>query len=171
MTSTPTPSPTFQVRPLDPTQLSRARETTVSGGAGTPDGLTSAGVILLAEGGEPLRCCLRDAVVGERCLLFNYQPPLPADSPYQERGAVFAHAEQSDCERLKSDGYPRAWRGRRQVLRAYDSRGFIHPASCVHDGDEPDAVVAGILKNPDVVEVHSRNVTYGCYMFALVRAT
>ena len=168
MTSTTTTSPTFRVRPLDPTQLRRARETS---GPGTRDGRTSAGVILLAEGGEPLRCCLRDAVVGERCLLFSYQPPLPADSPYQERGAVFAHAEQSDCEGLGSDGYPGAWRGRRQVLRAYDTRGFIHPASCVHDGDEPDAVVAGILKNPEVVEVHSRNVTYGCYMFALVRGT
>lgn len=125
------------------------------------------GVSVVASGGEPLRCCLRDAVAGEELVLFNYTPPLPAPSPYEERGAVFAHA--ADCEGPSSDSYPVDWVGRRQVLRAYDERGWIHPATCVHDGSDPEAAIAAVFSHPEVVEVHSRNVSYGCYMFAVTR--
>src|SRR5262245_46674504 len=44
-----------------------------------------------AEGGEPLRCCLRYARAGERIILFGHEPPLGVASPYREIGAVFAH--------------------------------------------------------------------------------
>jgi hypothetical protein len=37
----------------------------------------------------------------------------------------------------------------------------------VHDGSDPDTAVAAVLAEPGVVEVHSRNVAYGCYMFAV----
>ena len=125
------------------------------------------GVAVAASGGEPLRCCLRDAEAGEELVLFNYSPPLPAPSPYEERGAVFAHA--SPCEGPVSDGYPAEWVGRPQVLRAYDSRGWIHPATRVHDGSDPDVVLAEVFADPEVVLVHSRNVAYGCFMFAITR--
>jgi hypothetical protein len=126
---------------------------------------------LVASGGEPLRCCLRDAAAGQRCVLFNYRPPLPASSPYEETGAVFAHADAEDCPGAPeaSSGYPAEWRGRPQVLWAYDARGFIHPATRLHDGTEPEAVIAEVLADSDVVLVHSRNVAYGCYMFAISR--
>jgi hypothetical protein len=125
---------------------------------------------LVAAGGEPLRCCLTDATPGEHVLLVSYRPPLPAPSPYQEVGAVFVHADAGDCPGHTPSGrYPEAWRGRPQVLRAYDGRGHIHPATRVHDGAEPERVVAEVLADPDVVLVHSRNVAYGCYMFAVVR--
>ena len=39
----------------------------------------------VAKGGEPLRCCLRDATAGEEIILFGYEPPLPA-GPYREIG-------------------------------------------------------------------------------------
>jgi hypothetical protein len=122
-----------------------------------------------AKGGgvEPLRCCLRDAEAGEALLLAGYEPPLPA-SPYAEKGAVFVHAE--PCAGPDGTGYPEAWRGRPQVLRAYTSRGWIHPATRVHDGTDPDAVIGGILEHPTVVRIHSRNVAYGCYMFEVTRA-
>ncbi|MET8283028.1 DUF1203 domain-containing protein [Micromonospora sp. NPDC005174] len=45
----------------------------------------------LAGGGEPLRCCLRDAEAGEAMLLFGYAPPIRAVA-YREIGPVFAHA-------------------------------------------------------------------------------
>ncbi len=120
-----------------------------------------------AAGGEPLRCCLRDARSGEPVVLFNYSPPLPAASPYQEAGAVFVHA--SACGGPSSAGYPPEWAGRPQVLRAYDARGWIHPATRVHDGSDPEGVLAEVLAEPGVVEVHSRNVAYGCYMFRATR--
>jgi hypothetical protein len=125
------------------------------------------GVTMTATGGEPLRCCLRDAAEGEELLLFNYEPPLP-DSPYREKGAVFTHA--SPCEGPSSvTSYPADWMGRPQALRAYDSRGWIHPATRMHDGTDPSAALAEVLAEPGVVEVHSRNLAYGCYMFRVTR--
>ncbi|MGI5177526.1 DUF1203 domain-containing protein [Dactylosporangium sp. CA-152071] len=120
-----------------------------------------------ASGGEPLRCCLRDAVAGERLMLFGFEPVLPA-SPYREIGAVFAHARR--CDGPARTGYPEGWRGRSQVLRAYDARGWIHPATRVHDGEDPEGVIADVLSDAAVVRVDSRNVAYGCFMFTVTRS-
>jgi hypothetical protein len=123
---------------------------------------------VVAGGGEPLRCCLRDAAPGEEMILFGYEPPLPA-SPYREVGAVYAHATACDGP-ASSTGYPADWYGRPQVLRAYDRRGWIHPSTRVHDGGDPESVIAAILEDPGVVQIHSRNIAYGCYMFTVTRA-
>ncbi|MFI5930929.1 DUF1203 domain-containing protein [Actinoplanes sp. NPDC051494] len=120
-----------------------------------------------AEGGEPLRCCLRNAEAGEGIMLFGFEPDLPA-SPYREIGAVFAHAEPCATTIIPSR-YPDDWRDRPQVLRAYDSAGRIHPASRVHDGSDPEGVIAAIFADPEVVQIHSRNIVYGCYMFTVQR--
>ncbi len=122
-------------------------------------------VTLRAEGGEPLRCCLRDARPGEGLILFGYEPPI-GDGPYREVGAVFAHAE--PCDGPPDGAYPPEWRGRRQVLRSYDRRGWIHDA-VVHDGTEPEVEIARLLADPEAVQLHSRNVAYGCFMFAVTR--
>ncbi|SCF21884.1 Protein of unknown function (DUF1203) [Micromonospora viridifaciens] len=122
---------------------------------------------LTAEGGEPVRCCLRDATPGEPLLLFGYAPPLPA-GPYREVGPVFAH--DADCPGPnRPAGYPADWRGRPQVLRAYDRRGRI-VGGRLHDGGDPERVIAELLADPAVDRLHSRNVVYGCFMFAVVRA-
>jgi hypothetical protein len=122
---------------------------------------------LVAEGGEPLRCCLRNAHPGEELILFNYEPPMTA-SPYRELGAVLAHA--AGCEGAgEVDSYPADWHGKPQILRAYDERGWIHDASAIHDGSDPEGAIAKIFTQPDVVEVHSRNVVYGCFMFRITR--
>jgi hypothetical protein len=126
----------------------------------------AASVEILATGGEPLRCCLRNAGPGESLILFNYEPLLP-ESPYREKGAVFAHA--SPClVAPDAHEYPSEWRGKPQVLRAYDVRGWIHAAT-VHDGASPEAAVRAAFDDSEVVEVHSRNVAYGCFMFAIRR--
>jgi hypothetical protein len=120
-----------------------------------------------ATGGEPVRCCLRDARPGEQLLLVNYEPPLPP-SPYREVGAVFVHAR--PCAGFDDPAhYPADWFGRAQVLRAYDERGWIHPASTTHDGTDPESALAEVLAAPGVVQVHSRNIAYGCYMFTATR--
>ena len=121
---------------------------------------------LRAEGGEPLRCCLRKARAGEDLILFGYEPPI-GNSPYREVGAVFAHA--GACEGPPpAEGYPPGFRGKPQVLRAYDARGWIRDA-IVHDGNEPEAAIARLLADPQTVQLHSRNVAYGCFMFAVTR--
>jgi hypothetical protein len=118
--------------------------------------------------GEPLRCCLRNAAPGEQVILFGYEPPLPGEaSPYREIGPVLVHADA--CEAPATwDGYPPDWYGRAQVLRAYDARGWIHPASTIHDGTDPEGSLVRVLREPGVVEVHSRNVVYGCFMFTAI---
>jgi hypothetical protein len=124
-------------------------------------------VDLRAGGGEPLRCCLRDARPGEVLVLFRYAPPHTA-GPYREVGPVFAHAH--DCGGYDgTGGYPADWLTRPQVLRAYDDRGRIHEATRVHDGTDPEREIAEVLAQPGVVAVHSRNVAHGCFMFAVTR--
>jgi hypothetical protein len=149
----------FVIVPIPTDVIDRARSTARSASE-TPV------VSLSAAGGEPLRCCLRNARPGEPMILFNHEPLLP-NSPYQERGAVFAHA--TSCHpALNPHEYPPDWRGRPQVLRAYDHRGWIHTA-LVHDGSSPEAAISTAFEDPEIVEIHSRNVAYGCFMFSLRR--
>jgi hypothetical protein len=159
MTNTPAPAAGFRVDALPPAVLTVVRDT----------GLDAAGnpvVHVVAAHAAPLRCCLRNAEVGEKLLLFGYEPPIPA-GPYREVGAVFAHAEA--CSGPADDGYPPAWRGREQVLRAYDGRGWIHPATRTHDGMDPEGVLAEMFADRGVAQIHSRNVAYGCFMFTVTR--
>jgi len=144
----------FLLETIDAAAVDRARST----------GLDTSGhpvQHLESTGGEPLRCCLRNAEAGEKAILFGYEPPLPA-SPYREIGAVFTHAEPCDGPASVTE-YPRDWYGKAQVLRAYDDRGWIHPATCVHDGSDPEGAIRKVLAEPGVVQVHSRNISYGCY--------
>jgi hypothetical protein len=157
MTST---TSTFQVSPMPDDVLRRAR-TERTDASGNPV------VNVTATGGEPLRCCLRDAAPGEALLLFGYEPVLPP-GPYREVGAVFAHEEACGGP-VHAGCYPPEWRGRPQVLRAYDQRGWICDAKA-HDGTDPEAVIDEMLKNDAVEQIHSRNIAYGCYMFVVRRA-
>jgi Protein of unknown function (DUF1203) len=157
----PTTTSTFQIETISTDDLDRVRSTGTDVSGNPVERVTLAG-------GEPLRCCLRDARPGEHAILFGYEPRLPA-SPYREVGAVYAHAHAHECAGPDTlNAYPEDWRGRRQVLRAYDSRGWIHAAQ-VHDGSDPESVIAELLDDPDVVQIHSRNVAYGCYMFTVRR--
>lgn len=148
---------TFKIETIADQALDEARRTGVD-----VSGNPVAHVTL--TGGEPLRCCLRDAEPGEAAILFGYEPRLPA-SPYREIGPVFAHATACAGPDSETD-YPTAWRRRPQVLRAYDRRGWIHAAR-VHDGDDPESVIGELLADPAVEQIHSRNVAYGCYMFTI----
>ncbi|WP_203718514.1 DUF1203 domain-containing protein [Asanoa siamensis] len=149
----------FQIHAISPQTLERVRES----GRDVSDHPVER---VVATGGEPLRCCLRDARPAEDLILFGYEPELPA-SPYREIGPVFAHA--TVCPTPPAAGYPADFRGRRQVLRAYDQRGRIHPATRVHDGTDPEGEIAAMLADPEVDRIHSRNVAHGCYMFAITR--
>jgi len=149
----------FQIETISAGALHRARLTGKDVSGNAVEHVTLAG-------GEPLRCCLRDARPGEEGILFGHEPPLPA-SPYREIGAVYAHA--TECAGPDTlTGYPAAWRGRAQVLRAYDRRGWIHAAR-VHDGRDPESTIAQLLDDPEVEQIHSRNIAYGCYMFTVRR--
>jgi hypothetical protein len=156
-----TTNPQFRIHPIPTELLEQVRRSRIDV-SGSPVELVT------AEGGEPLRCCLRDAEASEQILLFGYEPPLPA-SPYREIGPVFAHV-QPCAEPYDPACYPRDWRSRPQVLRAYDRRGWIHPATRTHDGSDPRKAIAEVLAESEVEQVHSRNIAYGCYMFRATRS-
>ena len=158
--STPT-SPTFRFHPIPTADLDAARS----------GGVDAQGVPverIVAEGGDPLRCCLRDAEPGESLVLFGYEPPLPA-TPYREIGAVLAHAEPC-AGPASTTSYPSDWHARPQVFRAYDRRGWIHDATRLYDARGAERVLAEMFADPDVERVHSRNIAWGCYMFTITRA-
>ena len=90
----------------------------------------------------------------------------PAEDQSVPRNGRSVRARASLRRPVLAGGYAEQWLGRRQILRAYDDRGWIHPASRQHDGDDPVAAIESVLAKPGVVELHSRNVNYGCYMFA-----
>ena len=80
---------------------------------------------------------------------------------------MFSHARSCGGP-VSAAVYPPEWRRRPQVLRAYDQRGWICEAM-VHDGMNPEAVIAKMLENETIEEIHSRNVAFGCYMFLIRR--
>lgn len=121
-----------------------------------------------AEPGTPLRCCLREARVGERVALLAWRPLAEApDSVYAEVGPVFVHAE--GCSGYVDTGsYPQGFRHRRQVLRSYSTAGDMLDTALT-DGQTAETAIAGLLADAAAVVVHSRNVEAGCFMFAIRR--
>ncbi len=115
-------------------------------------------------GGAPLRCCLRDSRPGEEILTAQVSPPGPQGA-YQETGPVFVHAEQ--CDGPERPGYPEDFRGRTQVFRAYSAAGRIVGGRVVAPDDDQEAVARELLAGDGVAFLHSRNLIYGCYMFAI----
>jgi Protein of unknown function (DUF1203) len=155
------PSPNFRIQAISPQLIEEVRTNNRDASDRPPAHVE-------AKGGEPLRCCLRNAKAGDEILLFGYEPRLPAASPYREIGAVYVHAKQC-AGWVDESAYPSEWQRRPQVLRAYDRRGWIHPSTSVHDGTDPEAAISTVLENREVVEVHSRNIAYGCFMFVARR--
>lgn len=135
--------------------------------AGRDEAGNSLAVQTDADGGSPLRCCLRKARPGERMLLIAYTPPGTAGA-YAERGPVFIHADACGGY-LTPHEYPPELSDRQQVVRAYDRQGRIADGRPVADGREAQAVIGQWLAQPGVQRVHVRNVGYGCYNFAVRR--
>jgi hypothetical protein len=149
----------FQVSAIAATELDRVRA----------DGVDDLGNELRpgpASGGEPLRCCLRDASEGEDIVLIGYRPN-ELGGPYAETGPVFVHA--APCAGYgEPTAYPAGFRDRTQVFRSYGPDGRIVDGEVVA-GADADAAIERLLARPEVARIDSRNVTYGCYMFRIER--
>jgi hypothetical protein len=151
----------FRVVALDPDGLDRIRA------RGVDDFGNPVVVNVNTEvGGTPLRCCLREAAVGEHVALIAYQPAL-VGGPYAEVGPIFVHAEHCGGYEMP-DAYPEGFRHRRLVLRAYDVEGRQVDNQIV-DGSEAEAGITDLLSRAEVAYLHTRNVLAGCYMFTVTR--
>jgi Protein of unknown function (DUF1203) len=152
---------TLLFEPIPPGELQEIRA------AGLDEAGNRLTVQVDTEGGNPLRCCLRESHPGEKVLLIAYTPP-GTRGAYAERGPVFIHAD--PCEGyLTPHLYPPELSHRRQVVRAYDQYGRIADGVLADNGDDAVAVIHEMLARPDVALVHLRNVGYGCYNFAARR--
>jgi hypothetical protein len=118
-----------------------------------------------AEGGSPLRCCLRDAHPGERMLLIAHTPP-GVTGPYSERGPVFVHAEPC-AGYADTNTYPTGLAHRRQIVRGYDHNGNMATATIVEDGRAAEQELVELFTRQDIRVAHVRNVAAGCYNFAV----
>jgi hypothetical protein len=120
----------------------------------------------MAEGWEPLRCCLTVAGEGERIALICYTP-WTEPSPWAEAGPVFVHFGQ--CDGYAHTGtYPEVFRHSKRMLNPFDHQGAraYHHITFVGPEDDHEAAVRRILDQPDVAYLHVRSVEAGCFTFA-----
>ncbi|MET9677382.1 DUF1203 domain-containing protein [Streptomyces sp. NPDC006482] len=157
----------YLARAISPAALARLRLTDDAGRACAPS--------VDAEGGSPLRCCLRLSVAGERIALVSYAPLRrwatetgAEPGAYDEQGPVFVHAE--DCGGpAPSEAYPFERAGALRTVRRYDAGGRIVGGRLLELPEAPgegfDRAFAEAFADPAVVLVHVRAVEYGCFHF------
>ncbi|MER5475063.1 DUF1203 domain-containing protein [Streptomyces sp. NPDC002935] len=155
---------TYTARPIGPTVLKELRDTDDAGRPLAP--LTD------AEGGAPLRCCLRRSEPGERIALVSYAPlrrwaaSTGADpGAYDEQGPVFIHADA--CAGPAGDGLPFA--AAHRTVRRYSAEGHILGGQLVRTPDAFDEAFTTAFADPEVALVHVRAVEYGCFLYEVRR--
>ncbi|MEV0220250.1 DUF1203 domain-containing protein [Streptomyces sp. NPDC050704] len=170
----------YHARPIAPPALKELRETDDAGRPCAP--------FTDAEGGAPLRCCLRRGRPGERIALVSYAPLRrwaaetgAAPGAYDEQGPVFVHAE--ECPGPDLTGHPFARPGVLRTVRRYSADGHILggrlleiPAAEISEAEIPaaadealDAAFREAFVDPEVVLVHVRAVEYGCFLYEVRR--
>ncbi|MFD9358802.1 DUF1203 domain-containing protein [Streptomyces sp. NPDC060031] len=132
-----------------------------------------------AEGGAPLRCCLRHSRPGERIALVSYAPLRrwaaatgARPGAYDEQGPVFVHAE--DCGGpARGRGYPFARPGVQRTARRYSARGHILGGRVLTLGEDPGTELGQALDeafaDPEVALVHLRAAEFGCFLYEVRR--
>jgi hypothetical protein len=152
----------FSVHAIEPARLAAIR-------AARADGHGNDLLPFAADGGEPLRCCLRRAHAGEQIALISYAP-FVAPSPWREVGPVFVHA--ADCggyQPSSGDALPAELRTGPRLLRTYradETMNYEHN-TLVEDGEDIAPVLEQLLAEPDVALVHVRTVLPQCFLFAV----
>ena len=158
---------THVARAIDPSVLEQLRLRDDAGHTRQPT--------IDAEGGAPLRCCLRRSDAGEWIMLVSYAPlrrwaaETGADpGAYDECGPVFIHAEA--CAGPSGSGCPAGLHGDRRVLRAYDADGHILGGTFVEiPMDRVDGALHEVFADPAVALVHVRAVEFGCFLVEIRR--
>jgi Protein of unknown function (DUF1203) len=131
--------------------------------------------IVDADGGSPLRCCLRRSTPGEELYLIAYRP-FTRPGPYAETGPVFVHAD--PCAGYsENDAYPAGYRDwSPMVFRPYrhhaelDCDAIAYDAIQIGGGDTAESLIRDIFTDPIIDFIHTRNVHAGCFMFSVTRA-
>ena len=120
-----------------------------------------------APTGFPCRVSLRDAPVGTRMLLMNFEHQ-PADTPYRSRHAIFVEdgAEEAHPE---VNEVPEVLASRTLSVRAFDEAGQMLDAAVV-SGREAGPAFERLLAVPGTAYLHVHNAGRGCYAARVERA-
>jgi Protein of unknown function (DUF1203) len=131
--------------------------------------------IVDADGGSPLRCCLRPSTPGETLYLIAHRP-FARPGPYAEAGPVFVHAGACPGYR-ENDAYPAGYRDwPPMVFRPYRHDAELNCDAIAYDaiqiggGDTAETLIRRIFADPTITFIHTRNVHAGCFMFSITRA-
>jgi hypothetical protein len=119
----------------------------------------------VAEGWEPLRCCLSVAAEGEDIALICYTP-WTEPSPWAEAGPVFVHHKRC-AGYTDTAAYPAPFTDSRSMLNPFDLSGVraYEHITFVGPDDDHEAAVRKILEQPEVSYLHVRSATAGCLTF------
>ena len=120
-----------------------------------------------APTGFPCRVSLRDAPVGTRMLLLNFEHQ-PANTPYRSRHAIFV---QDGAEEVHPgvDEVPEVLASRTLSVRAFSEVGQMLDAAVV-SGREAGPTFERLLAVPGAAYLHVHNAGRGCYAARVDRA-
>jgi Protein of unknown function (DUF1203) len=161
---------TFRVYPIPAATLAGVRR------AGRDQGGNELIPIVDADGGSPLRCCLRRSTPGEALYLIAYCP-FSRPGPYAETGPVFVHA--NACPGYPdNDVYPAGYRDwPPMIFRPYRHNAELgcdaiaYEAIRMGDGVAAESLIASMFADPTINFIHTRNVNAGCFMFTITAPT
>jgi hypothetical protein len=118
--------------------------------------------------GFPCRVLLEDARPGDTLLLLNHEYQ-PAQTPYQGRHAIFVN-ERATASRTFVDEAPAVLSVRKAIsIRAFDAADMMIDADVV-PGDEVEALILRLFKNPQAAYLHAHNAGRGCFAARIDRA-
>jgi hypothetical protein len=117
--------------------------------------------------GYPCRISLKDAAVGERVILLNFEH-LPGATPYRSSHAIFVR---DGAERAAPavDEIPDYLERRLLSVRAFDAARRMTAAE-VTEGRDARGVLERLLAASEVDFLHVHNARQGCYLARVVRA-
>ena len=108
----------------------------------------------------PCRVTLRDAPVGTRMLLLNFEHQ-PAATPYRSSHAIYVEDGAREF-RPAAGEVPDSLRIRLLSVRAFDKKGMMVDADVTPGKDAP-AVFERMLAAPEVAYLQVHNAKRGCY--------
>jgi hypothetical protein len=124
-------------------------------------------VIADQQPGFPCRVSLKDAEIGERVILLNYEH-LAVASPYRSRHAIYVRESATEAN-FAVDAVPEQLRTRLLSVRAFDAQGMMTSAE-VAPGTALEDVIEELFSKEAVDYLHIHNAKRGCYAARVNRA-
>lgn len=120
---------------------------------------------MAAEGGEPLRCCLRQAQPAESIAVISYSP-FTQRSHWTEVGPVIVHFDECTGY-VPSRELPEELRTGPRLLRTYHADGSLDydDITLVSDAVDLEVFLRELLERPQVDRVHVRTVLPQCFLY------